>query len=389
MKLIMDYFSNYHESHLRVIDVLKGALYRKDETLFNRLDFHNDSIYEEPLLYACINNPRFSDWIDSLIMGLSNDKGSLKTLKVPVFDGISYLPTVGYFYFPENYNMFLEASVEDNKFIFKHDDKILNYTFKKIQYIDESTETFECNHPLLRPLFRNERGKIIDVIISGKECYKQEYLDNFSNALSKIEKTYPEYHKLVKNYIKKVVFYKGESNSFATIQAHGIAFFNISHGHSEIFFLDNILHQCAHVFFNTLTFDKKDLFQIPYNSDLSLFTENLEDKGIILYDRFHGLFTQSNINICFNRCLDQQLYSGDNYLEFIAKFTSNMNRFAIAIKKFNKEDKYGIKGLEWFNFFNNTFYAVFQKNKELLSKYDVSNQPYIFDFNLFKTTNTL
>lgn len=385
----MNYFTNYYEHHLKIIDVLKGALYRKAETLFNRLDFNNDSLYEEPLLYACINHPRFSDWIDSLIMGLSNDKSNLKTVKVPVFNGVLYMPTVGYFYFSEIENRFVEVNFQNNEFIFKANNQILNYTFKKVQNISETIEIFECNHTLLKSLFRDEKGEITDVIINSKECYKQEYLDNFCNALSKIEKTYPEYCKLIKKYIKKVVFYKGEPNSFATIQAHGIAFFNVSHGHSEIFFLDNILHQCAHVFFNTLTFDKSELFTIPYNSDLSLFTENNKDKGVVLYDRFHGLFTQTNINICFERCLDQNLYTDENYLEFVAKFTSNMNRFSIAVRKFDKKNKYNKKGLKWFEFFNNTFETVYKKNKKLLLKYDVTNQPYIFDFNIFKKTNNL
>jgi len=383
----MDFFTNYHEYHIKVIDTLKTALYKKDNKIFDKIDFYDDSVYEEPLLYACINNPNFNFWIDSLILGLSDKKDKLDALNVSVFNGTIYIPSIGYYHFKNLDDTIIQVSVENNDFIFKLNGAILSYTFRKIIRINEHIELLECNHPLLARLFLNEKGGITGVIINAEECYKQEYLDNFNKAFFKIEAIYNQYYELINKYIKKVVFYKGEPNSFATIQAHGIVFFNIDHGNSEVFFLDNILHQCAHVFFNTLTFDKAKLFTIPHNSDLCFFTGNRNDKGFILYDRYHGLFTQTNINKCFDKCLEQNLYSGDSYLEFVAKFTSNMNRFATAVKKFDRKEKYKKQGLQWFCFFKNTFETIYFKNKELLSLYNVSNQPYVFDFEIFKKTN--
>lgn len=385
----MDFFLNYNEYHLKVVDVLKTALHKKDNNIFDKVDFYDDELYKEPLLFSAVNSFNFNLWIDSITLGLSKEKNSFNSVKIPLNNGALYLPSIGSFYFKNTDNSIVDACFINNEYHFKLNDNILEYDFKEIKKTKEGIEFFEFNHPLLKELFINEKGETVDVKISSEECYKEEYIKNFNKALLKIEFTYHQYYSLIKEYIKKVVFYKGLPNSFATIQAHGVAFFNISHGNSEIFFLDNILHQCAHVFFNTLTFNKSDLFKTPYNTDLSLFTEEENDKGFQLYDRFHGLFTQTNINICFDKCLDDNLYAEDKYLEFVAKFTSNMNRFSIAIKKFNKEYKYGKEGLKWFKFFKNTFDFVNDKHQKLLSKYDISNQPYIFDYKLFKKTNNL
>ncbi len=384
----MDFFTNYEKHHLKVVDTLKSALYQKDNSIFDKLDFYDDEIYKEPLLFSCINSPDYNLWINSLIAGLTKSK-AINDIQIPVYDKTVYIPDVGYFTFEEDNLKLVNYKFENNQFIFTSKSKKLNYIYKKIKKTDEGIEFLEFNHPLLKNMFVNEQGQIVDVMISSKQTYNEEYILNFNKALVKIKKTYPEYFNLIKKYIKKVVFYNGKSNSFASIQAHGAAFFNVSHGNSEIFFLDNILHQCAHVFFNTLTLDKGELFKLPYNSDLSTFTEDIDDKGFSLYDRFHGLFTQTNINICFDKCLKENLYSGDDYLEFIAKFTSNMSRFDIAIKKFNKEKKYKKEGLEWFTFFYKTFQNIFNDNKSELLKYKVSNQPYVFDFDLFKKTNNL
>jgi hypothetical protein len=385
----MDFFTNYKEYHLKVVDILKTALYKKDSNIFSRIDFYDDELYKEPLLFSAVNSSNFYLWIDSIALGLSKEKSIFNNVKIRLNNGTLYIPSIGIFDFKNINNSIIEVCFMNNEYVFKLNGTILEYDFKEIKKTKEGIEFLEFNHPLLKELFINEKGETVDVKITSEECYKEKYIVNFNKALLKIESTYKQYYDLIKEYIKKVVFYKGEPNSFATIQAHGIAFFNVSHGNSEIFFLDNILHQCAHVFFNTLTFNKSELFKIPHNSDLSLFTENENDKGFQLYDRFHGLFTQTNINICFDRCLEQKIYSGETYIEFVAKFTSNMTRFTLAIEKFDKIEKYSDDGLKWFHFFKSAFRIVNYKNQLLLERYEVSNQPYIFDYELFKETNKL
>lgn len=381
----MDFFSNYQEYHFKLIDTLKTVLYQKDNSVFEKLDFHDDNIFIEPLLFACINN-NYEEWIDTLTFSLSKNKANHKPVRTQTIKGsLVYLPNIGYLKLESNYENILIRHLNNEIIISDEVNNNINYEHLPLITNDEGIEFLKCNHPLLEPLFIDEKGNNTSVLI--REKLYNKHIQNFNNALNVIKKIYPEYYTLINSYIKKVIFYEGEANSFATIQAHGMVFFNIREDYNEIFFLDNIIHQCAHVFFNALTFDKKELFTLPHNSDLSLFTEEESDKGFGLYDRFHGLFTQTNINICIQKCLKQKIYDGDKNFELIGRFTSNMKRFSIALNKFNQKEKYKSKGLKWYLFFESIYYNIYTENKEVIEQWDVSNQPYVFDYKIFKNTN--
>ncbi len=381
----MDFFSDYETYHLKLVDTMKSILYQKDNSVFEKLDFYDDNIFSEPFLFACVNN-NYEDWIDLLTFSLCKEKSNCSPIQTGVLNSNKvYLPNIGYLKIKSNDRQVFLSYENNNVSIRNNSNAIIPFEHLAPVKNKEGIEFLICNHPLLEPLFIDEKGNITEVIIN-EELYNK-HIQHFNNALKIIENTYPNYHQLIITYIKKVVFYKGNANSFATIQAHGMAFFNVKDDHNEIFFIDNIMHQCAHVFFNALTLDKKSLFKIPYNSDLSIFTEDVSDKGYILYDRFHGLFTQTNINTCLETCIVQKLYKGDEHLELVGRFVSNMKRFNAALNKFNKLEKYNIQGLNWFKFFESTYKRIYTSNKELINKYDLSNQPYVFDYQEFKKIN--
>jgi hypothetical protein len=384
----MDFFTQYHDCHLKLIDTLKTVLYQKDNTVFDKLDFYNYDIFSEPLLFSCINN-NYEEWMDMLIFSLSKNKQLLSSIYTTAIDEqIIYLPNLAYLKLDKKNSKKIQLKyIQDSIQLLDEDSVPLEFDLQPLIKNKEEIEFLQCNHPLLQPLFVNEQGNITEVIIN--EDLYVKHIEHFNGALEAINQVYPEYYNLIKRYIKKVVFYQGDANSFATIQAHGIAFFNVKDEYNEVFFIDNIMHQCAHVFFNVLTLDKKDLFIIPHTSQLSDFTEEDDDKGFILYDRFHGLFTQTNINICIEKCISQKILDGDNHFELQGRFTSNMKRFSNAINKFNHRDKYKKEGLIWYSLFKTTYEEIFSRNRVLLTKYEISNQPYVFDYKIFKLTNKL
>jgi len=381
----MDFFLEYNEKHLSVIDTVKSVLFKRDKTVFDKLDFYDDSIFSEPFLFLCINGD-FNEWINLLTFSLNKSKEHNK-IKTRPKDGIIYLPSLGYFKLKHNISNEVNL-VYDNKevVILDNENHKIEYDFYTLSKNNEGIDFLLLNHPLLDVLFIKSNGEKDNIDIN--EAIYKRHIPNFNKALNTIRNIYPEYYTLVKNYIKRVVFYKGETNSFASIQAHGMVLFNVKDDYDEIFFLDNIIHQCAHVFFNTLTFDKSELFVLPHNSDLFLFTDDENDKGHELYGRYHGLFTQTNINIAFEKCINENIYSEDHHFELLGRFTSNMQRFRIAINKFNKPNQYKKEGLKWFTFFKDNFEIMYQRNTHIIEKYIVSNQPYVFDYKIFKETNS-
>ena len=381
----MNYFSDYHDHHLKLIETLKTALYARDSSIFEKLDYYNEEIYAEPLFYACINN-NFAKWIDTLIFGFAKEQKPIWHINTtPIEEKLIYLPNTGYLELKSKYSKQVSLRYIDNVIEIRDiDGNILDYESQELIKNELGIEFFKCNHPLLKPLFVDEQGEITDVIIN--QNLFANHTEHFNKALHTIKKVYPEYFNLIVKYIKKVVFFKGSANSFATIQAHGISFFNIKDDYDEIFFVDNIMHQCAHAFFNTLTLHKSDLFTIAPSSDLSMFTKDKSDIGAELYDRFHGLFTQSNINICLEKCIQQKLFNGDKHNELLGRFSSNMKRFSVALEKFENLEIYKAVGIKWLEFFKETYTQIHQRNRLLLSKYNVSNQSYVFDYNIFLST---
>ncbi len=386
----MDFFSDYHDYHLKVVDTLKTVLYQKDNDIFDKLDFYDDDVFLEPLLFSCINT-NYENWIDAIIFCLSKKRHSLSPVKVKISDNSTiYLPNIGYLHIADSFNgkyVLISSDKEGHMNVSDESNIELHYELSSIIKNRQGIEFLIYNHELIQPLFVDEEGNSSNVTVS-QELY-EKHIENFNKALGTIKIVYPDYHKLVVKYIKKVVFYKGVPNSFATIQAHGMVFFNVLDEYNEVFFLDNIMHQCAHVFFNVLTFDKKELFTLSPTSSLTDFTGDKEDKRFVLYDRFHGLFTQTNINICLEQCFHQKLFSGDQHNELVGRFVSNMKRFTTAIDKFNRPDKYRTEGLDWFCYFKKVLNDIYTKNSILLNRHDVSNQPYVFNYKIYKKTNNL
>ena len=384
----MDFFSDYKDYHAKMIDSLKMVLYKRDDSIFEKLDFYDDNVFTEPLLFACIHH-EYDKWIDSLVFSLSKNKKELGAVSAPVIDNeIIYMPTIGYLKLSEKVPDTVKLEYRDETIVISRNDKVLSYETIPLITNEEGIEFLNCDHPLLKPNYADSNGNIPEVAINI-DLYKK-HISHFNDALNTIGKIYPEYFNLVKNYIKKVVFYTGElPNSFAAIKAHGMVFFNVRGDYNEIFFLDNILHQCAHVFFNALTFEKDLLFKIPHSSDLSDFTEDEEDKGHVLYGSYHGLFTQTNINTCMERCVLRKIYSGDEHYELLGRFTSNMKRFHAAVTRFDRPEKYKESGLKWFSFFKETYNSIYQRNKDIVESYYIHNQPYVFSYKVFKETNML
>lgn len=378
----MDFYNNFNACHEGVIDSLKMLLYQRHEDIFDRLDFEDDSIYQEPLLYAYVTQED-DKWLDSIIYGYEKNKKD----RIVIFSnekGIIYIPKIGYFNTNrKSEELFLEEQDEAH-IIRDASSKEIDYIFNPLIFLDEGIELIKTMHPILTGLFLNAQNQIVDVDIDG--CYKK-HIKHFNNALSVIREHFNQYFTLIKKSVKKILIYDGEPYSFAAIQAHNMIFLNAHDDNDEIFFLDHILHEGAHVIFNTLTYNSKmELFKVPFRTQLSEITKDSSDHGE-LYGRFHGMFTQSNINPCMEICIDNNIFTGKQHHELLGRFSSNMKRFRSGIEKFNISNLYNEEGELWYNLFTQCYQNLYKRKKELVESFDVSNQPYVFSYEIFKNKN--
>lgn len=378
----MDFFSDFNRCQESVIDSLKLLLYQRHQDIYDRIDFNDDNIFLEPLLYTYITQDN-EEWLDSIIYGYETKQKE----RIIVFTnnrGIIYIPKLGYFHTDKkNQKLYLEQ-ISNHYSIKDEYGNEINFKYGPLIFLENGIELIKTNHPLFENLFLNDKNQIVDVEID--ECY-DKHISHFNGALDIIKQNYNQYYELIDKSIKKVLIYDGEPYSFATIQAHNMIFLNAHDEDDEIFFLDHILHEGAHVIFNTLTYDtKQDLFTVPFKTNLAQITGDINDHGE-LYGRFHGMFTQSNINPCMEICIDRQIFNGKQHKELLGRFSSNMKRFGASIEKFDIPKLYNIEGEKWYRFFLIKYKELYKQNHALINSFKVSNQPYVFSYEIFEKTN--
>lgn len=381
----MDFRDFVNTGKSQMVMVLKGLVYRDAPDLFELLDFEEDKAFLEPLVFTYFNYP------DKTRMSLKQILwGYIKAARKPSVinviannAGVVYLPGYGYMItkYPEK-----EFSMSFNDGLARLESKgyLVKYEFEPLAWTKgQNIEIVKYPNPLLDNLFTREGSEGLAKVLTLNEG---DYPLLIGRALQIIREIDPLYYACLKTTIRKFYCFRGEPNSFASMAAQGIAFFNVQPADGLLFFLDNIIHQCGHVIFNAISFEKEKWFNVPANTQLSTFTLDPKDYQDI-YGRFHGLFTQTNINTIFEKCIENKTLQGEEHYELLGRFASNLTRFGVAIKKLDHPGMYTEVGLFWYNFFKMSHSVLNVKWESVINQYRVDNQPYVFNYKKFKESN--
>src|SRR5262249_42022183 len=162
------------------------------------------------------------------------------------------------------------------------------YRFQDVLAVaDRSIEVFRDDHPLLRRLYVDNCGKRPEVEVAQITGGR---IDKLKTAFELLKRWHQRYYDNVLKATKRIVIFNSDRmNSFASMSAHGIAFLNASVCDDEIFFLEDIAHQCGHIVFNALTFETEAYLAV--DPDTPLWTYNnrpLETRTV--YEAVHGVF---------------------------------------------------------------------------------------------------
>jgi hypothetical protein len=224
-------------------------------------------------------------------------------------------------------------------------------------------------------------GDIADVVV-GISTRQLERLDR---AIAVLRVHLPHYFNYLLATVKRLVVFTGEPYSFATIRAHGVGFIRANEACSSVSYLEDIVHQCGHVIFNSMSLDRGEYLAIDPGTPLREIA-GTDDEGS-LYGAFHGLFTQTQINECFRACLQAEVFSGQEKHELCGRLADDMKRFASALALMGRRELYTDLGWWLFNRYRSAFQGVFTEHRELIAALDTSNQPYIFDYAKFLERN--
>lgn len=365
-------------------DSLKVIIYNHNQSLFELLNFEDDRTFTEPMLFAYFNSkasPKPS--LEQILWGYIDQKEKLSNFEVLTDkNGAIYLPSYGYL-LTNSKEQLIDFKYRNDKIQLSRAGQVIDFKFESLScFLNSPIEMFKYSTSLLDPYFVNEDGSQVEV----KFLEEIPCMEEFVSALDAVKKANPSYYEYLLLTIRAFYFYNGEPNSFATLSAHGIAFLNIQSGSSTIFFFDNIVHQCGHIIFNVISYEKNEWFNVSPDTPLNQLNKGVDSAEI--YSRYHGLFTQSNVNRSMDRALEMQLFEGEELFELLGRFSSNMNRFRIALQTLRLPDVYSDIGNGWYQYFEDTYQSLYEKRKDVLEAFVVNNQPYVFSYEIFKQSNS-
>ncbi len=359
-------------------DTMRMAFYEADEELFELLDYDDDTIFLEPTLFCRFLSdikPEEKIPLVQSVLGYMPVQNWPKTilLKADIL-GLINLPNLGYIRAEPNATIDLET-------------KQIAINIVPNQFIKNSTIRL-CLHPTDHLTFGQE-GIVFDEPI---EQTLTKNTNSLYEATSFFQKHLPDFWQVLQSVTREFVVFSSSPayHSFAGIMQHGTAYFNVENKtQTAVFFIDDIAHQCGHIIFNALTLETDKYLKVPKDQPLNGFVEAPnETRGV--YGAFHGLFTYTTILNGLDKVLDlENEFTDDLCHEAIGRMGFYIQKFMMDLKSMGNTDILTEEGINYWKQFAEGCQYIAQKYGDILQPLDYSNQPYTFQYDLFKTLNPI
>ena len=360
------------------INTIKLLIYKENPSLLEKIDFEDDNVFLEPLLFAYFNSKKDNlftkEMLTEIMQGYFIEKEPLILKESFNKEEIAYVPNLGYF------------NKEGNKV-----DDICIIQNTSIELLIHS-----IIH--LKTIFNDFNENVLDenkIEISKEISLKYENV--LTNALQYIKTSNKSHFDLIEQCCKKIVLFKTDpknTNSFATINAHGIAFFNVyQEDYDEVFFVDDIAHQTGHIIMTAILFERKKYFLFDENQNIGTFTKNkLEYRSF--YILFHALYTYYTTFLCLDACLENNCFNKRQTHEakgrigfYLQKCKSDLLNFEKVINYHNGlQNVLSTEGIEIYQNIENKYFEILEKHKETI-QFIYINQPYNFTYSEFLKLN--
>lgn len=372
-------------------DNIKIALYKKDNTIFDSIDFNHENAFNEPLLFAYFTSSDLTRVnLLSLVCGFTD---VLEEIKVSTDEyGRFYIPNIGWFSTMFK-NQFLVFNIKKFK-LFK-DNLAAEFHFEKIQKIENTNiELLKYPISLLKQFYFNYESKILDVEI---EDVSLRHFETIATAYNLIKKYCLVHFLLIERYAPKCVIFKldnNQRNSFAALSAHGIAFYNaFQDNHDEVFFVDDIAKQTGHIILNTLFADNNAFFKVDKNFVLDVI-EIVEvgfKEDITIKMKFHNIYSYYCSLICLDACLNNNIFHSKKKHEALGRISFYINKYFQDVSKIEDlaEESFSKNGMLIYNEIKKNCLEIKQKWFYVIKDFDLSNQPYNFTYSKFLEINPI
>jgi hypothetical protein len=347
-----------------------------------------DELFLEPLLFAHFASTDSPIPLAQLLWGALPPAARPDAVDVRTdAEGRAYVPGVGYFHSAlRDCDLELHWDrVTDRHQLRRPDgDAVASRLEPPLLVPGTSIELLRYGHPLLSAVYPQHEGTRIVPALGDAPARHVGHLARAFELIASLEPAL--HHQITRTTRRIVVFNDPEVVSFATVAAHGIAFFSPRPDDDEVFFLDDLPHQCGHVAFNAITARRADLFRGDPDVRLGDLTGQTADRRT-LYGAFHGLFTEYHMCRVLDRCDRSGLYGGRPAHELLGRLAFIAQKFFLDTTNLD-QDVYTAAGRDQFEALRAAGRQLDQRRPEL-RRLIMDGQPYVFDYPLFARSNPL
>ncbi len=398
-------YSNVLVGRSEISENMKILLYRLIPEYFELLDFDDEDIFLEPLLFAYFHlEINDIDVLKQIMYGsiASADRPKELTVKSNRYGNI-YMPRLGWVTNVEKGKKFKLENI-DNKYYLDG-----NSIEVEPIHIGNKLGIEVVKHPIemMDDRFYDASKNIIDVNV---EDAFTAFVDTFDNSINYIHDNVGWLAALIKKSCFKSVIFDDYSdpieskfckrNSFASLRVKCISFHNVYQPwYNEVFFLDDISHQMGHVIFTLLTNNTSRFYKVDpkailkSNSEYGKRIDLIEDRNYEVI--FHALYTYFLTLNILDAALESNHFNDDQVAEIKGRIAFYMRKCTLDFELFEDFDKseiaeriYTPEGLYIYMNMKQTFALIYKKYQSIATVYNFDNQSYNYNHKKFLEVNS-
>jgi HEXXH motif-containing protein len=373
------------EGQRELMSAMRTLVAREDAEIYEALAEAGDAAFLEPLLFTYFfAKPRR--------MGLAQIAfGHVPAASRPSAfpfetdtSGIAYLPNLGYVS-TRSPSMWLTAAWDAADGIVALEDengRAVPFAFRPRSLLADSTiELFEQSNPLLDATFLDVDGApLAEPVPSAGLAHGPRV----ARALALLGEHTPRYADLLRRATRGVFAFRyPRVNSFATLNAHGVVFFTVSERDDEVYYVDELTHQCGHVIFNAISVRRRELFV----ADPDVPVDARRDTRS-LYTVLHGLYTERAMVECLRRLDERSVFRGRQAHELRGRLAFIVRKMQVDVANTRRPDLFTPLGEDLVAVFRATYERAERERADLFH-HDLKGQPYNFDYALYAERNPM
>lgn len=397
-------YSNVLVGRSEITENMRILLYRLIPEYFELLDFDDEDIFLEPLLFAYFHlQINDTDILKQIMYGSIEPADRPKHLTVKADKhGNIYLPRIGWIKNVEKGKKFKLENINDEYYLDGNNIEV------EPLHINNKLGIEVLKYPLemLDDRYYDAAKNIIDVKVT--EAFN-DFVDTFDNTLDYIADNAGWLAALLKKSCFKSVIFDDytdpveskfcKRNSFASLRVKCISFHNVYQPwYNEVFFLDDISHQMGHVIFTLLTNNKSRFYRVDpetifkSNSEYGKRIDLIEDRNYEVI--FHALYTYFLTLNILDAALESNDFSDDKVAEIKGRIAFYMRKCSLDFELFEDFDKHEIaqqiytpEGFYIYMSMKQTFALIYKKYESIATIYNFNNQSYNYNHRKFLEVN--